>query len=62
MSRIGKQPVQIPDKVTVTVHGQEVTVKGPKGELKHNVHPNIHVQHSAGVLHLSRQDDERASR
>ncbi len=62
MSRIGKQPVQIPDKVTVTVHGQEVTVKGPKGELKHNVHPNIHVQHSAGVLHLSRQDDERENR
>ena len=62
MSRIGKQPISIPDKVNVTVHGQEVTVKGPKGELKHNVHPNIHVQHSAGVLHFSRQDDERQNR
>ena len=62
MSRIGKQPVLIPEKVTVTVHGQEVTVKGPKGELKHAVHPNIHVQHEKGKLVLSRPDDERENR
>ncbi len=62
MSRIGKQPVQIPEKVTVTVHGQEVTVKGPKGELKHSVHPNISVKHAPGVLHVSRSDDERQNR
>jgi large subunit ribosomal protein L6 len=62
MSRIGKQPVQIPDKVTVTVHGQEVTVKGPKGELKHEVHPNIQVQHVTGQVKFSRPDDERENR
>ena len=62
MSRIGKQPVQIPEKVTVTVHGQEVTVKGPKGELKHTVHPNIGVKHSPGVLHVRRENDERQKR
>jgi len=62
MSRIGKQPVQIPEKVTVTVSGQEVTVKGPKGELKHQVHPNIGVKHSPGVLNISRENDERQNR
>ena len=51
MSRIGKQPVQIPDegdgdRSTV----RNVTVKGPKGELKHTVHPNIAVKQEDGVL------------
>jgi len=35
MSRVGKKPVAIPGGVTATVNGQEVKVKGPKGELKH---------------------------
>ena len=34
MSRIGKSPVHIPDKVSVVIDGLNVTVKGPKGELK----------------------------
>ena len=34
MSRIGKLPVQIPEKVSVNVNGLTITVKGPKGELK----------------------------
>ena len=34
MSRIGKSPVQIPDKVTIAINGLTITVKGPKGELK----------------------------
>ncbi|MCX8126722.1 MAG: 50S ribosomal protein L6, partial [Dehalococcoidia bacterium] len=43
MSRIGKQPITIPQGVQVTVNGNEVTVKGPKGELKRKVHPDITV-------------------
>lgn len=39
MSRIGKRPISIPNKVTVTLEGQKVTVKGPKGELS-RVLPN----------------------
>jgi len=62
MSRIGKQPVQIPAKVTVAVKGQEVTVKGPKGELKHHVHPNIGIEQEDGVVHLTRSDDQRQNR
>ena len=34
MSRIGKSPVQIPEKVSVNINGLTITVKGPKGELK----------------------------
>ena len=34
MSRIGKSPVQIPEKVSVDINGLNITVKGPKGELK----------------------------
>ena len=62
MSRIGKQPVQIPDKVTVTIDGQNVAVKGPKGELKHAVHPNIAVKQDDGVVTVTRPDDERQNR
>lgn len=43
MSRIGKQPVPIPNGVTVTVSDSVVTVKGPKGEMVQTVHPDIAV-------------------
>ncbi len=62
MSRIGKQPVNIPDKVDVTIDGQQVTVKGPKGELEHKVHPNISVQQEDGVMTVTRPNDERQNR
>jgi large subunit ribosomal protein L6 len=62
MSRIGKQPVQIPAKVTATIKGQTVTVKGPKGELEHMVHPNIAVKQEDGVLLVARPDDQRQNR
>ncbi len=41
MSRIGKQPVDLPPGVTAEVNGQMVTVKGQKGELQYMVHPDI---------------------
>ncbi len=62
MSRIGKQPVRLPDKVNVTINGQQVTVKGPKGELAHDVHPNISVQQEDGVVTVTRPNDERQNR
>ena len=43
MSRIGKLPVHIPAGVTVDVKNNVVTVKGPKGELKQDINPNITV-------------------
>lgn len=62
MSRIGKQPIQIPAKVTATISGQNVTVKGPKGELQHMVHPNIAVKQDDSTLLVTRPDDERQNR
>ncbi len=58
MSRIGKKPVAIPQGVTVTVAGQDVTVKGPKGELKRTVHPEMRVRQENGELHVERPSDD----
>ena len=41
MSRIGKKPVNIPEGVTVTIEGQHITVKGPKGELQRDIHEKV---------------------
>ena len=62
MSRIGKLPVPLPDKVAVTIEGQQVTVKGPKGELSHEVHPAITVRQENGALLVTRPDDHRVNR
>ena len=62
MSRIGKKPVAVPDKVSVSISGQEVTVKGPEGELKLQVHPNISVVEEDGTLKVTRPDDTRENR
>jgi large subunit ribosomal protein L6 len=62
MSRIGKKPIPIPAKVEVTLDGQEIKVKGPKGELSLSVHPNIKVEHEDGRLVIIRPDDERQNR
>ena len=45
MSRIGKNPVPIPDKVSVTVRGQTVSAEGPKGKAELDVHPQLTVRH-----------------
>lgn len=62
MSRIGKLPIAIPADVTVTVKDNEVTVKGPKGELKQTVAPAITVTVEGNVCHVARPDDERENR
>jgi len=62
MSRIGKLPVTVPSGVDVTVDGQLVTVKGPKGTLSHTVAEPIVVEKGEGVLDVKRPDDERLSK
>ena len=59
MSRIGKKPVSIPTGVTVTVgSGNVVTVKGPKGELKESVDPDIKVEVKDGQVEIGRPTDQ----
>jgi len=62
MSRIGRMPIDIPGGVTVTVDGQSVTVKGPKGELSLAVASPIEVSVEENQVLVTRPDDERASR
>ena len=61
MSRIGKKPVPIPSGVTVTLDGQTVTVKGPKGQLAWTVVEEIAVAHENGELtYAIKADTQRA--
>jgi len=62
MSRIGKKPVAIPAKVLVSIDGQTLVAKGPKGELSLNVHPQITVKQQDGSLIVERAGDERQAR
>jgi large subunit ribosomal protein L6 len=63
VSRIGKLPVLVPSGVDVTIDGQQVTVKGPKGTLSHLVAEPITVaRDESGTISVSRPDDERLSK
>jgi large subunit ribosomal protein L6 len=63
MSRIGKQPIPVPGGVDVTIDGQHLSVKGPKGSLELAVAEPITVSRSDdGTLLVARPDDERRSR
>jgi len=63
MSRIGRLPVPVPSGVDVSIDGQAVTVKGPKGQLQHLVAVPIAVARSVeGSVEVKRPNDERQSR
>ena len=58
MSRIGKRPVPVPSGVTVTLNGNTVAVKGPKGELQRAIHADLSVALENGIVTVSRPSDE----
>jgi large subunit ribosomal protein L6 len=63
MSRIGRLPVSVPSEVEVTLDGQQVSVRGPKGTLQHRVAEPIRiVRGDNGELEVTRPDDERVSK
>src|SRR6476659_1940836 len=63
MSRIGRLPVTVPSGVEVTIDGQDVHVKGPKGSLSHTVATPIAVNRDEdGTITVTRPDDERRNR
>lgn len=62
MSRIGKLPINVPSGVNVTVNGDTVTVKGPKGELRQQINPEIKVTVEDGVVTFTRPSDEKQHR
>ena len=63
MSRIGKLPVSVPAGVEVSINGNEVTVKGPKGELTRSFHSALTIEKAEdGSIVVTRPDDERENR
>ncbi|MET0473253.1 MAG: 50S ribosomal protein L6 [Mycobacterium sp.] len=63
MSRIGKQPVLVPTGVDITIDGQNVSVKGPKGSLALDVAEPISIERNDdGAIVVTRPDDERRNR
>jgi large subunit ribosomal protein L6 len=59
MSRIGKKPVTVPQGVTLDLKGNEVAVKGPKGELRRRLHPEMQLALANGTLTVSRPSEEK---
>lgn len=62
MSRIGKQPVEIPDGVSVSIDGSAVVVKGPKGELSRRFDPAISIVQEDDQVVVTRPTDNRQHR
>jgi large subunit ribosomal protein L6 len=62
MSRVGKKPLEIPSGVTVTLNGNTVTVKGPKGELTRTFHPDMEIKIEDNVLTVNRPTDNKEHR
>ncbi len=59
MSRIGRKPITVPSGVQVTIDGNTVKVKGPKGELAREIHPDMKLVSKDGVLEVERPSDEK---
>lgn len=62
MSRIGKSPINIPNKVTVAIDGSHIAVKGPKGELSRLLPAAVTVAQEGETLLVIRRDESRSSR
>ena len=62
MSRIGKNPIEIPAGVDITINGADVTVKGPKGTLSHVVPEPISAAIDEGKVVVTRPSDDRVAR
>ncbi len=62
MSRIGNKPITVPANVEVKLEGNKIAVKGPKGSLEKELHPNMKVTLENNVIKVERPDDEPYNR
>ena len=62
MSRIGKQPIGIPDKVEVNINGSTVSVKGPKGQLTYTFRKEVKIEKADKVINVTPVDESTAAR
>ena len=61
MSRVAKNPINVPTGVEVSISGQDVSVKGSKGALAHSVHPSVQVTREDDVLTVAATSEERGA-
>lgn len=61
MSRIAKQPVSVPAAVEITENGQQITVKGPRGTLQHDIHELVEMNREDGELSFTPRDKSKAA-
>ncbi len=59
MSRVGKKPIAVEKGVQVTLTGDEIVIKGPKGELKRRLHPKIQIKQEDGFLYVTKLDSSK---
>jgi len=62
MSRVGRRPIPIPEGVEVEIKGRRVRVKGPKGELEREFHPDMIIEKKDGNIVVSRPTDNKLHR
>ena len=62
MSRIGRKPIDIPAGVDVKHNGNELTVKGPKGTLTQQFHPDMSIEIEGNVITVTRPNDAKENR
>ena len=62
MSRIGNKPITVPENVEVKLDGNKITVKGPKGTLEKELHPNMKITLENNVITVTRPNDEPQNR
>lgn len=62
MSRIGKRPIPLPNNVSVSLDGQHVSVKGPKGQLSLSLTEHVTIEQEGDTLLVKRVDESRVAR
>ncbi len=62
MSRVGKKPISIPDKVNITYKDRMITVKGDKGTLTREIHPEVDLDISDGIINVTVSSETRQKR
>jgi large subunit ribosomal protein L6 len=62
MSRIGKMPISIPEKVKVSLEGNKIAVSGPQGNLTYMLKPTIQVKLENNIIRVNRLNEEKSTR
>lgn len=62
MSRIGRKPIDVPSGVEVKLDGNHITVKGPKGTLERDLHPEMNIEYKDNVIEVTRPSENKKHR